>query len=142
MTPEQEFLKRQRRAEPRRALRVLVADDHADSRLMIQTFLSLLGFVVRTAPNGEEALALALSFRPDVVFLDIWMPHLGGIDACEQMRAGPCPRPIPIFGVTGDLEQFDSPPPCFDRVLLKPLELEDFAALLREHEIETRGGLH
>jgi CheY-like chemotaxis protein len=125
-----------------RPLRVLVADDHADSRLMIQTFLGLLGFMVRTVANGAEALVVATDFRPDVVFLDIWMPHMGGIDACQRLRAGPCPRPIPIFGVTGDLEQFDNPPECFDRVLLKPLELEDFAELLRKHEIASPAGRH
>ncbi len=69
-------------------LRVLVADDHDDSRLLIQTFLSLLGFVVRSVPDGREALREAPLFRPDVVFLDIWMPGMSGVETCMRLRQG------------------------------------------------------
>ncbi len=74
-------------------LRVLVADDHEDSRLLIQTFLSLLGFLVRGVADGREALREAPLFHPDVVFLDIWMPGLNGVETCQRLREGPAPSP-------------------------------------------------
>jgi CheY-like chemotaxis protein len=124
---------------PHAPLRVLVADDHPDSRLLIQTFLSLLGFVVQTAADGREAVALAEQFHPDVVFLDIWMPEMGGVEACQRLREGPCPRPIPIFGVTADLSQLDQATGGFDLLLPKPVDLDYLAALVRErqHKVEA-----
>ena len=113
-------------------LRVLVADDHDDSRLLIQTFLSLLGFLVRTVADGREALREAPLFRPDVVFLDIWMPGMGGVETCQRLRNGPCPQPVPIYGVTADWKHFENPDRCFDAVLAKPVDLDRLAAVIRD----------
>ncbi len=79
----------------RRPLHVLAVDDHADSRILIQTFLSLLGFTVYVAADGVEALRMAARIHPDIVFLDVWMPGMTGIEACARLRAECCPPPIP-----------------------------------------------
>jgi two-component system OmpR family response regulator len=124
-------------------LRVLVADDHPDSRLLVQTFLSLLGFSVETACDGNEALKAAARFRPDVVFLDVWMPEMDGVEACLRLRHGPCPPPIPIFGVTADVAQLEKWSSCFDQVLAKPVDLDCIAALVRRRQGElTHSRLH
>lgn len=124
--------------ECRPPLRVLVADDNADARLLIHTFLSLLGFEVCTAANGLEAVTRAKLFKPDLVFLDIWMPTMDGIEACQLLRKGPCPPPVPIFAVTADLRRIEVPPQCFDRVLTKPVDLDRLADLVRERAAQIR----
>ncbi len=101
----------------------LVADDHEDSRLLIQTFLSAARVTRSHRPGGREALREAPLFRPDVVFLDIWMPGMGGIETCQRLRDGPCPQPVPIYGVTADWKHFENPDRCFDAVLAKPVDL-------------------
>jgi two-component system alkaline phosphatase synthesis response regulator PhoP len=111
--------------------RVLVVDDDADARLLLQTFLSLLGFEVRTAPNGRDALASARQFVPDIVFLDVWMPDMDGVETCLRLREGPCPRPVPIVAVTADAWHADELR-CFDRVLLKPVDLDGLAELVTQ----------
>jgi CheY-like chemotaxis protein len=113
-------------------IRVLIADDNADARLLVHTFLSLLGFEVCTAANGLEAVTRARHFKPDLVFLDIWMPTMDGIEACLLLRKGSCPRPIPIFAVTADISRAEVPPQCFDRVLTKPVDLDRIAELARQ----------
>jgi CheY-like chemotaxis protein len=118
--------------ECRPPLRVLVADDNPDARLLIHTFLSLLGFEVCTAADGLEAVRRAKRFKPDLVFLDIWMPTMDGIEACQLLRKGPCPPPVPIFAVTADLNRVEVPPRCFDRVLTKPVDLDRLADLVRQ----------
>ena len=120
-------------------IRVLVADDHPDSRLLIHTFLSLLGFSVETACDGSEALTAAARFHPDIVFLDVWMPAMDGVEACIRMRGGPCPPPVPIFGVTADVARLDKLPGCFDRVLAKPVDLDVVAALVRRRQAQLTG---
>lgn len=109
--------------------RVLVADDNPDARLLVHTFLSLLGFEVCTAADGLEAVTRAERFRPDVVFLDLWMPTMDGREACLRLREGPCPPPIPIFAVTADPHRAEAIPQCFDRVLSKPVDLDRLADL-------------
>lgn len=126
-----------------RPLRVLIADDNADSRLLVHTFLSLMGCEVCSAANGREAVARAEQFRPDMVFLDLWMPEMDGLDACIQLRQGPCPPPVPIFAMTADAARAARIPSCFDRALTKPVDLDGIAGLVaRGAESRSRGALH
>lgn len=117
-------------------VRVLIADDNSDARLLIHTFLSLLGFEVRTAADGLEAVRCAERFKPDLVLLDLWMPTMDGVEACYRLRRGPCPPPIPIFAVTADPDRARTIAPCFDRVLTKPVDLDRLAELARDRAAE------
>ena len=69
-------------------LKVLLADDHAILRDGLRAILEAEGFVVTgEAVTGREAIALALSTRPDVVVMDVSMPELNGIDAARHIVA-------------------------------------------------------
>jgi two-component system, response regulator PdtaR len=79
-------------------LRVLVAEDETIIRLDLRALLEGAGFeVCAEARDGEEAVALARSTRPDVAVLDVKMPRLDGIDAARRMLEE---RPLPIVIVT------------------------------------------
>jgi response regulator NasT len=81
-----------------RTQRVLLADDETIVRLDLRDLLGRAGFdVCAEARDGEEAVALALSARPDVALLDVTMPRLDGIEAARQIMAA---RPIPIVMLT------------------------------------------
>ena len=73
----------------RRIIRVLVADDHPVVRQGLCTMLELEDdiVVVGRAADGEEAVALARSERPDITLLDVQMPVLDGIEALRRIRA-------------------------------------------------------
>ncbi len=68
---------------------ILIADDHALVRRGVATLLENPGQfkVVAEARTGEEAIEMALEFRPDVAILDIRMPGVSGIEACRQIIA-------------------------------------------------------
>ena len=70
------------------AIRVLVADDQRVVREGLATLLGLLAGieVVGTAADGDEALALAIRLRPDVVLMDLRMPHCNGVEATRRLR--------------------------------------------------------
>ncbi len=80
--------------------RVLVVDDHAESREMCAAFLAQAGFRVITAINGLDALVKALSLRPDVIVMDLAMPDLDGLDCTRQLAASPLTREIPVIVLT------------------------------------------
>ncbi len=69
--------------------KILVADDEAHIRLLLeQTFEDLEddGVELLFAENGRDALAIIQSQRPQLVFLDVMMPHLNGMDVCGKVK--------------------------------------------------------
>jgi len=66
-------------------LRVLIADDHRMLREALRLVLESECEIVGEAASGEDAVALALKSRPDVVVLDLSMPGIGGLDAAHQL---------------------------------------------------------
>lgn len=86
------------------ALRILVADDEAANRLILQTILEKQGFDVLTAVNGEEAVALFRSEQPDLVLMDIKMPVMDGYQAAREIKSLSADRFVPIIFLTATTE--------------------------------------
>ncbi|MBR0642844.1 PleD family two-component system response regulator [Plastoroseomonas hellenica] len=80
--------------------RVLVVDDVAANRRLLELRLRAEFFEVATAASGEEALVLALSWVPDVVLLDVMMPVMDGFETCRRLKAHPVTLDIPVVMVT------------------------------------------
>jgi len=90
-------------------VRVLIADDQALVRAGFRLILKTAGIeVVAEAADGEQAVAAALEHRPDVVLMDIRMPHLDGIQATERiLMAGQAAADVRIIILTTfDLDQY------------------------------------
>lgn len=68
-------------------IRVLLAEDHDDNREMMVRRLTRAGFEVQAVADGQQACEAALSWRPDVVLMDISMPVMSGLDAARAIRA-------------------------------------------------------
>ena len=79
---------------------VLVVDDHAEGRDMCALLLVQAGFRVVTAINGLDGLVKALSLRPDVIVMDLAMPHLDGFDCTRQLAVSSTTREIPVIALT------------------------------------------
>jgi two-component system OmpR family response regulator len=77
-------------AEPPQASgeRILVVDDETYIIDLLHTWLSFLGFDVRTASTGTEALRVAAEFRPQLLVLDVMLPDIDGFELCRQIRQG------------------------------------------------------
>jgi two-component system, cell cycle response regulator DivK len=80
--------------------RILVVDDFKDDREMYAHFLSLKGFQVTIATDGEEALDKVIQLRPDLIIMDLWMPGIGGWEAIRRLKADAKTRDIPIVVLT------------------------------------------
>jgi two-component system alkaline phosphatase synthesis response regulator PhoP len=74
--------------------RILVIEDEPQMLLGLRDNLELEGYEVQTAADGEEGLARAASFSPDLVILDVMLPRKGGFDVCRELRARSNTTPI------------------------------------------------
>ena len=73
--------------ESKTSHRVLVVDDEKSISDLIATSLRFVGFDVRTAATGSEALTVAEEFKPQAVVLDVMLPDLDGFEVCRQLRS-------------------------------------------------------
>jgi DNA-binding response OmpR family regulator len=90
--------------------RVLIADDEPNIVTSLEFLMRRDGHEVRVARDGEEAMQLVVSFRPDVVLLDAMMPRRSGIEVCRAMREAPGLRGTRVVilsakGRAGDVAQ-------------------------------------
>jgi two-component system alkaline phosphatase synthesis response regulator PhoP len=74
--------------------RILVIEDEPQMLLGLRDNLELEGYEVQTAGDGEEGLARATSFSPDLVILDVMLPKKNGFDVCRELRARSNATPI------------------------------------------------
>src|SRR3990167_5905970 len=82
---------------------ILLVDDEQDFLDPIAFWLEAKNYAVRTAPNGEEAIKLIKEKIPHIVFLDINMPVMNGVDTLKYIRQHYAN--LPVIMITGELER-------------------------------------
>jgi diguanylate cyclase (GGDEF)-like protein len=125
---------------PERTRRVLVVDDTATNRTILAKLLVREGYEVCEAENGAAAIALAHSWQPTVILLDIMMPGMDGYAVCKELRSAPSTAATPIIF----LSALDAP---FDKVqafqhgaadyVTKPFQAEEVLARVR-HQVSLQ----
>ncbi|MEG3975761.1 ATP-binding protein [Microcoleus sp. herbarium8] len=80
--------------------RILVVDDRADNCLVIDRLLSPLGFLVREAQNGQEAINVWEDWQPHLIWMDMQMPVMNGYEATRQIKSHPLGKETVIVALT------------------------------------------
>ena len=80
--------------------RILIADDEPNIVTSLEFLLRRRDYEVRVARDGEEALRLVESFRPELVLLDVMMPLCNGFDVCKRIRGNPALPSVRIVMLT------------------------------------------
>jgi DNA-binding response OmpR family regulator len=80
--------------------RILIADDSQLNAELLDAHLDGTGFETKLVYNGEEAVAVAREWKPDLVLLDVMMPKLSGFEVCRRLRADPGTRGVSVLMVT------------------------------------------
>jgi CheY-like chemotaxis protein len=75
---------------------ILVVEDEKDIRELIAFTLQFSGFRVAQAPNGEEAVKMALAVEPDLILMDVRMPKMDGYEACQTLKQNEKTKDIPV----------------------------------------------
>jgi two-component system cell cycle response regulator DivK len=85
------------------APRILVIEDHSDTRELLSVFLSQKGFTVIEAHDGSEGVEKALGTNPDLVIMDLALPEMDGVEAARRIHEIPELSQVPIFVVSAYL---------------------------------------
>lgn len=115
------------------SLRVLIVDDSRDGADSLAMILDLMGNETRTAYDGEEAVAAADEFRPEVILLDIGLPKLNGYETCRRIRQEPWGKQILIIAQTGwgqEDVRLRTQEAGFNHHLVKPVDTAELMRLL------------
>ena len=112
--------------------RILVVDDEASISELISTSLRFVGFDVRTAANGAEALRVAEDFKPHAMVLDVMLPDLDGFEVCKKIRnEGVDTGVLFLTAKDGMEDKVKGLTLGGDDYMTKPFSLEELVARLR-----------
>jgi len=114
---------------------ILLVDDVATNRDLLRDWLLPLGFEIREAANGREALGRCAEARPDLVMMDLAMPEMDGREAIRQLRRTHSQRQLPIIAVSAGVlaeEREASLADGANGFLAKPVQEAEMLALLAE----------
>ena len=110
---------------------ILVADDEASIRRILETRLSMIGYKVVTASDGKEALKLFKDYEPDLVVLDVMMPKLDGYGVCQELRKD-SDVPIVMLTALGDVaDRITGLELGADDYVVKPFSPKELEARIR-----------
>ncbi|WP_157443040.1 ATP-binding protein [Colwellia piezophila] len=118
--------------------KILLAEDHDDNRRLITRLLTSLGLEVIVAKNGKEAVKLCVQHQPHLVFLDIQMPEMDGVEAFKALRALGCNQAI--YALTANAMSHEVSNYLalgFTGHLKKPIERKHFIAIIAKYFTDT-----
>lgn len=123
-------------------LRILVVDDNIDAAEVLVALLEMSEHEVSVAHDGLKAIELAEQFGPDVIFLDLGLPGMSGLEVARNLRAQPRFASVTLVALTGwgaENDRAQSKAAGFDHHFTKPANFDRIEALLTRLA-QTRGG--
>jgi len=115
--------------------KILIAEDSSTQRELVATLLKKFGLDVIVAVHGLEAVEKAKSHLPDLVILDIIMPHMNGYEVCRELKAKSETANIPIVMCSSKSEEFDQywgMKQGADAYISKPFRPEDLLGTVKQ----------
>lgn len=85
---------------PKHPKKILLVEDDDSLASVYQTRLQAEGFDIKRVPNGEDALASAIAYKPDLILLDVMMPKVSGFDVLDIIRQTPETTNVKVIMLT------------------------------------------
>ena len=124
---------------------ILIVEDHAESRYLLQQLLKARGHRVLTAENGEEAVSLARKDPPEVIISDIMMPVMNGFKLCREVKKDPDLKHVPFIFYTATFVDEEDRKLAMglgaSRFVVKPTDGDAFIKILDEVLKEHKNGI-
>lgn len=112
-------------------MKVLIADDDPQLVRALRITLAVHGYDIVTASDGPAAIAAAAQTHPDIVMLDLGMPHLDGVEVIHALRGWSSVPILVVSGRTGSADKVDALDAGADDYVTKPFQIDELLARLR-----------
>lgn len=115
--------------------KVLIVEDHADMRELLEWQIELMGFTPISARHAKEGLERAFAEKPELILMDIMLPGMDGWEAARALRASPETSSIPILAATALFRDSDLKS-CMDAgcdgYIVKPFTFQELQKKVKE----------
>jgi len=121
---------------------VLCVEDNQDNRVLLRRILQAEGYAVLEAANAFEGLQMALVQRPDLILVDINMPHIDGLTLASRLKAYPGLANVPVIAITANVMHGDrerSLAAGCDGYIQKPIDIDALPGQVARFLQPTRG---
>lgn len=116
--------------------RVLIVEDNEQNRILMRTLLKHLNCEILEAKDGKEGIKISKEQKPDLIFMDIQMPELDGLEATKILKNDPETKDIKIIIVTSYAMKRDKEKAFevgVDDYISKPINIEDVMKLTQKY---------
>lgn len=117
-------------------MKIVVIEDNPQNRKLLKIIVEFMGHDCLTAEDGEAGVLLAKRENPDLILMDIQMPHMDGVTALHELRKNAITKDIPVIALTsyamrGDRERFLQE--GFDEYVEKPIDKDLLVEMIRKY---------
>jgi two-component system, cell cycle response regulator DivK len=116
-------------------MKILIAEDNADNRNLLQRRLERQGWTVNTAVDGVEAIEVCQAYQPDIILMDMAMPRMSGMEATRLLKADPATAHVKVVAVTAhamDANRVECMEAGCDDFVTKPIDFPALFSVIRE----------
>lgn len=114
--------------------KVFVFDDNVDILELCTIILEDAGYEIKTSSTSNNIIDQVLTFTPDIIFMDNWLPDVGGIEATRALKAHAVLKDIPViyFSANNDVKSLADQAGA-DGYLSKPFDIEELEKIISKH---------
>lgn len=114
--------------------KVFVFDDNADILELCTIILEDAGFEIKTSSTSNQIVDQVMAYMPDIIFMDNWLPDVGGIDATRALKEHPTLKGIPViyFTANNDVKSLAEQAGA-DGYLSKPFDIQELENIINKH---------
>lgn len=114
--------------------RILIVDDNNDILWVVEIILKRYGFDVISTLKGEEVLSKTMEFRPDLILLDVFLSGVDGIDVCNNLKADPRTKDIPVIMISAHTNFKEIQKFCkADDFIAKPFDANELVRKIKHY---------
>lgn len=112
--------------------KIFIFDDNHDILELCSIILEDAGYQIKTSATSNDIIEQVSAFMPDLIFMDNWLPDVGGIEATQELKSHPSLKHIPIiyFSANNDVKNLAKKAGA-DNYLAKPFDINEFESLVK-----------
>ena len=114
--------------------KVFVFDDNADILELCTIILEDAGYEIKTSATSNQIIDQVMAYMPDIIFMDNWLPDVGGIDATRALKSHDLLKSIPViyFSANNDVKSLAEQAGA-DGYLSKPFDIQELEDIISKH---------